>query len=555
MGDAALPRSCTIRIGVGGLSIFFANDRVIIFLVRLCTLLLFSTTLHGSGQSTTSDRNTQAEVHANNGLDLAQSGNLSAAELELRKAVELAPTNPAFLSDLGTVLGMEKKLEESTNTFQRALKLDSNNSTVRRYLAANLWQLHQYVEAKKNLEILVRQDSADKPALLLLGMVSENMKDYASAARILATVPALVREQPESIAALARSYYHLGNREKARATLEQLQTHPAGPKGVFLGAEIADGMQDYATAEKLLISIKTTFPDRSTLGYSLASVEYHARQFDDSRQTLLDLISSGYQSSKIYRLLGWCYQEQHQPAQAAQAFEQAIALEPTQESNYADLSKILIANRSLPAALAVAKRTAQAFPHSAGAFLLQGLVELKVGQFTDAVESYTHAFQLDSANPDASLGLAEAQFAAGMSKDATQTFEASTKQFPRDARFKLQYALILLKAAETGNATAEAHAEELLKSALIINHSLPEVHYHLGNLALKNGRTTEALTYLETAAKLDPRIPETHFALARVYRRLGRKEAASREMEIYQNLQKVESEAKSPNMPDGVSPN
>ena len=171
--------------------------------------------------------------------------------------------------------------------------------TLRRYMAANLWQLQRYPEAKQNLQIILKEKPGDPPTLLLLGMVSENMKDYATAAKMLAAVPALVRQQPESIAALARSYYHLGSREKARVTLDELLKHPAGAQAVLLGAKIADEMQDYDAAKELLVSIPPTFPDQAAVRYRLALVEYHAKQFAESQQTLLDMIGSGLKSSDV----------------------------------------------------------------------------------------------------------------------------------------------------------------------------------------------------------------------------------------------------------------
>src|SRR2546422_3097378 len=119
------------------------------------------------------DSATQAEAHADLGLQLAHSGNLEREEAELRQAVDLEPRNPEFLSALGTLLAMDKKLEESTTIFRRALQIAPNNSTVRRYLAANLWQLHNYAEAKKHLQFLLQQHPDDAPSRLLLGMVSE----------------------------------------------------------------------------------------------------------------------------------------------------------------------------------------------------------------------------------------------------------------------------------------------------------------------------------------------------------------------------------------------
>ena len=128
-------------------------------------------------------------THAERGLDFARAGQLEKAEAELRQAVELAPSDVEVLATLGTVLAQEQKLEESTELFRRALRINSSNLTVRRYLAANLWQLHRYPEAKGNLQIILKRKPDDKAAQLLLGMVSENMGDYATAARMLAAVP------------------------------------------------------------------------------------------------------------------------------------------------------------------------------------------------------------------------------------------------------------------------------------------------------------------------------------------------------------------------------
>jgi cytochrome c-type biogenesis protein CcmH/NrfG len=106
------------------------------------------------------------------------------------------------------------------------------------------------------------------------------------------------------------------------------------------------------------------------------------------------------------------------------------------------------------------------FPNSPAALELQGLIEMRMGQFTDAVHSYTHAAELDRSRPDPILGLAQAQFAVGMNKDAAANFETGIRRFPLDARLRAQYAAVLLKQSETGDTASEAKAEQLLRSAL-----------------------------------------------------------------------------------------
>ncbi|HEV2715687.1 MAG TPA: tetratricopeptide repeat protein, partial [Terriglobales bacterium] len=246
---------------------------------------------------------TEAQSHADNGIQFARAGDLVRAADELRKAVMLAPTNAELLSTLGTVLAMDKKLEESTTTFRKALQLAPQDAIVRRYLAANLWQLHRYSEAKRELQIILREHPDDAQARLLLGMVSENSGDYVTTANMLSSVLKEVEKQPESIAALARSYYYLHDREKARATLQMLTSHASSVQSVLMGAQIADQAGDYEKAEQLLDSIGDS-SDGENVRYRKATVQYHRGHFADCEQTLHPVLDRPGASAATYNLLG-----------------------------------------------------------------------------------------------------------------------------------------------------------------------------------------------------------------------------------------------------------
>jgi tetratricopeptide (TPR) repeat protein len=484
----------------------------------------------------------EAETYADRGLQLAQEGNLAAAEIELRQASKLAPNNAEILASFGTVLAMQKKLEESTTVFSQALKLAPGDITIRRYLAANLWQLRRFPQAKANLEILLKQKPDDQQARLLLGMVSENTRDYATAARMLSSVPEQVKQQPESIAALARSYYHLGDTQKARVSLFQLSIHPAGTQAVLLGVQIADQMHDYETAEKMLRPIQSQFTDRAEFSYRLGLVQYHAGRFDACQRTLLDAIDAGHASGQVYNLLGWSYYELHQPKEAVEALNRAIELAPRDEANYLDLANILVAGNSLPSALGVARKATTALPQSAKLFALRGSIEAKVGQFSDAVNSYTQAVQLDSSRPSSITGLAEAQFSADMIKDATATFESAIRRFPNDAHIRLSYGAALLKQAQTGDSQSQQRAEEMFRGALALDPRSATAHYELGKLALEKGSVHEAVEHLKKAVELNHTSSEAHFALSRAYRRAGRSQDAARELKWYEKLKNAPTE-------------
>jgi tetratricopeptide (TPR) repeat protein len=377
-----------------------------------------------------------AREHAERGVQLAQSGNLHEAETELRTAVQIAPDDSSYLTSLGGILGMEQKLTEANVYFEKAVKIDPANAPARRNLAANEWRLGQFKQAQINLERLLQEQPQDKIAMLLLGMVSENEHDYARAAKLLAAVPELVAQRPESVAALASAYYHTGRRDEARKTLEPLLGQSAPPQGILAAAGVAVRAQDYGVAEKLFESILSSF-------------------------------NTGREKAEVYNLLG--------------------------------------------------------------------MVQMKMNLFTDAMQSYSRAVELDPKSIDAQAGLASAKWSAGMHPEAEAQFQSLLKQHPRDASVYESYGTSLLNSAT--NDTALDRADALLEKAVALDNSRADAHYQLGILELKKNAPESmrgALAQLQTAMRLGLNDSKVHYALARVYRRLGRENEAAKEMHLYE---------------------
>ena len=488
----------------------------------------------------------EAEAHLDRGLQLAQAGDLPASENELRLALRLNPDDAEILSSLATVLAIEKKFEESTPLFERALKLNPGDLRSRRHLAANFYQLHRYAEAGQNLKIVLKGEPADPQARIMLGLVSEAIGDYATAVAMLVSFPGLAREQPEAALALARSYYRTGDQEKGAAVLAGLANGPLRPQGALLGAKVADDMRDYATAEKLLNAIPAESQDHGTALYRLAAVKFHAKQYDECDKILQRLIAAGTRNDEILRLLGWSYHRRKQDDKAIATFRQAIEYKPTEERNYLDLGALLLEQKKFSAALELANRAVTAFPTSAHALALVGSVEFAMERFTDAVKIYSRALELDRDDAEIVRSLARAQADAGMSDQAKTTLQNAIQRFPQKAPFEVELAGILLKENDW-DASSQAHAEPLLRAAAKHDPMMVEAQSQLGELALRQGRTAVAVIHLENAVKLSPDSARAHFALARGYRRAGRLEEATRETSLYEKLKLQDaSEASTP---------
>jgi tetratricopeptide (TPR) repeat protein len=481
-----------------------------------------------------------ARQHAERGIDLAQAGNLAAAETELRRAAQLDPHNAEVLGNLGTVLAMEGKLQESTPILKEAAQLNPQALVLRQYLAANLWQLHEPAGAKAQLQIILKAQPQNKHAIFLLGMVSADLKDYAAAARLLAAVPELVGQHPESVAALALAQYRTGAKDDAGKTLGILMEHAGDAQAAMLGARVALDAGDDEEALRLLEPAEAANPGFPGLAYNIALAEYRGGRYADCETKLVALANTQQGSSEIENLLGWCYEKQGKHGAAISALRRAVTLDPNQESNYLDLGGILRESRSLPAALAVVSQGAENFPKSGRMWNLKGSVELGMSHYPDAIKSYSRAYELDASDAGALLGLGKAREGRGSSVEAKKTFEEGARKYPRDARFDLEDAFLLLRRADAGDKTATQRALELVRKAAGIDPSNAEAHYQLGNLALEGGRPKEAFDELEKASKLEPDASKIHFALARACRRLGQKEAAEREMAIFEKLKQRE---------------
>lgn len=486
-------------------------------------------------------QNIPAQDKAASGISLARQGKLADAERELRAAVSEAPSVALYRAQLGSVLGLQSKWNEALRCFQKAVQLAPENLDFHRETAAVEWQLGLMPAAESNLRYVLEQRPNDPGALLLLGLVKEKTGDYAKAAQLLDSQFALVAAQPERTVALFHSVIQSRQTDKIARIVDLLQLHASDNSwagAITRCTQLAMTSGDLQTAETLFSLIPANDPVRPAAGFQLAKLLYTRAQVSRAKELLLQLKSQGVENADIETLLGNCLESERHPDQAIAAYQRAIKADPSHVDRYEDLISLLLYLHRTADALVVVQQALAIAPNDSRPWVWKGNVDLNRNDYKGAMKSYTHAVQLDRRNPDALFGVAGAYYVTGQGEAAIATCKAGITRFPKDSRFYVSYAEMLLASPDATR--FHAQAKDLLEKALELAPQTAQAHYLLGQIALQQGQLKEAEEDFLRSLSFDPDRSKTHFALSRVYRHTGRAEQAAREFELYQKLKQAE---------------
>jgi len=496
-----------------------------------------------------------AQDRANLGISLARDGKLAEAEVELQQAVHVAPGVARYRAQLGSILGLEGKWKEALASFQKAIDLEPTNINFRRETAAVQWQLGMLSSAEKNLHYVLEKHPDDAGAVLLLGLVNEKRGDYEAAARLLNSQFDLVISQPDRVVALFNSWIRSGQRGNLSRIVDVLRfrvNDPGWSSAIGRCTQIAAIGGELETAQSLFALIPANEASWPGAGLQLAKALYGHGQVSTAKQLLMQLADRGVVSADLQALLGACFEAEHQPALAIEAYKREIDLDPLRVDYYQDLISLLLDLGKTHDADVLVNQALTIAPTDARPWVWKANVSLQANAYQDAIESYMHASKLDSSNVEAILGVATTYFVIGQNDAAITEFRTGMTRFPNDARFYIGCAETLLASPDSRKLQAEA--EEFLKKATKLVPRSAEAHYQLGQLALQQSRLNDAERELLLSLQSDPNQSKAHFALSNLYRRMGRTADAKAQFAMYQDLKRAEEAAKATAITAGEKP-
>ena len=418
-------------------------------------------------------------------------GLLDAGIEEYRKAVELAPQDPAVHFVLGDAYLQNGKLPEADAELRECLKLAGAGAAIATPAPRTAW-----IKARLAL-VLTRQNRPE------------------AARRILAALRPEQFQAPEEFEDFVACAYLLGQGSATGAALNlALERFPGDAElgqwktrlAQAPAASASGASPSRATSSPIRIALRLRFLAISTpeTGGVLTKLFSQPGEYREFRAAFLRndaLASATTVSSKLDRL----------PAEPAQADMLGSLLQWLSYRFY--------------------ERLATAYPESEAAEKLAAENLSAAGEQDKALEIYQAMLDRNGRSPELLRAMAEIYWTGHKWDDALKVLESLNKLDPRDPATLVNLGRIYAYKQDLEN------ARRYFERATEAGPAMFEAHLGLGETLRQLGNEEGALREFKIASRIEPRNPRPHYALSQVYRKRDNKDLAAQEMAAFERLQ------------------
>jgi tetratricopeptide (TPR) repeat protein len=471
--------------------------------------------------------------------NLVQQGDLKRAEAEARLALSDPATSAAANSVLGTIRLQQNRLQESVAFFQKAIRLEP------RLIGAHLSLGHAYsLQGKSELAAKMYRkalglDPSNVPARMFLTQWECRKGNFEQSLDFANPIRKELASSPEGTLILAEDYLHTGGQNEA--------------------VQLAKSWSAFSNVPQPL-SIK--------FGVLLAKAGALAEAIDVLEQAKED-------DGATYELafnLAVAYALNNDSAHALKNYDLALSMQGNSVAALRQAATLAETRGELERSLSYWMRAKKIEPEDPDILLGFGRVCLKMDLLEDAEPALTKASSLRPNDDAFAYTLASAKVGKKQFAAAQAILEKLVLKQPKNSQF--QYALGSVLYLEGSLQEAAIHLNESVRlqpqqvasyyyqaliardqgndaEAIQILESLRRQYPDhapscelLGELLMAAHRYEDAEANLENAVRLDPKSVKGNYQLGLLLSRMGKKQAADRQLEIAKSL-RTEDEAAS----------
>ncbi|MDQ2844310.1 MAG: tetratricopeptide repeat protein [Acidobacteriota bacterium] len=323
---------------------------------------------------------------------------------------------------------------------------------------------------------------------------------------------------------------------------------------LFAASEDSLSKKDLPSAILYLENARKIDPGNYVNSYDLALAYFEAGRMRESRnliEALMKQLQPGpsiqnrgrreadipHREAELHNLLADVEESERHPNEAAQQYELAARLDPS-EKNVFDLGSDLLKHRAFAPALKVFQFGVRRYPESPKLRVGHGIAYYSLGQYDNAVQALCKAVDLDPTDTKALDFLGKMiDISPRYADDVTKRLARFASIYPSNSAANYYYALSLRKRdVNTDDKAGQQGAEVYLVKAVRLRPDFPDAHYQLGLLYEDEVRDNDAIHQYELAATDQPTFMKAHYHLARLYQKGGHEALAKKEFQILKTL-------------------
>jgi len=254
--------------------------------------------------------------------------------------------------------------------------------------------------------------------------------------------------------------------------------------------------------------------------------------------------SEAAKAADSHRELGDRAEASGDPLAAEHEYEQAVGLNPS-EQNYFEWGTELLLHRAIKPAAEVYEKGSAAHPKSARMLAGLGAALYASGDYANGARRVCAAADLQPADPTPYLFLGKMEKAAPDPLPcAAQKLAQFARTQPANAQANYYYAVSLWKNGRGKEDSSNLqHAEVVLQRAVAADPKFDEAYVQLGVVCAARGNSQQAINAYKKAVEVNPQSAEAHYRLGLAYKRAGDEDKAERELKLYKEADKTETEA------------
>jgi tetratricopeptide (TPR) repeat protein len=327
--------------------------------------------------------------------------------------------------------------------------------------------------------------------------------------------------------------------EKAKPHLEKafaLSERLTEKDRLNISAWYAIANLDYPAAIQTFREINGKYPTEIEAYHRLANLLCGEEQFDEAISVLRQGLAIDPEASVLYNALGLQYSALGRHSEAITMHERYVALEPNEPNAHDSLGMSYQWAGRYEEAIAEYNRALELNRNFEIALIHLGNAHFQIGRYTAAIDLFKQYNTVVSSDAERARGYLQIAHVYRKQKNLKAAAQAA-KQAAKNSKFYV-WEMVAANLERGDRATAEKFEEQLFAKSVVSNRGSRltarfEYYFH-GYIALKNGRTTEALKNFQTALQHSPPtwdVDALEDCLANAYLELGRFDEAAAEYE------------------------